>query len=222
MSGRTKTKVKFLFEPGVQQRSFYIKKTRSSVEKLSELFPISPPSITVHIFQNRVAFLSAIRKKKAPEWFIAYVPPKNTSHIYILSNKEKPMEKKMISQLLLHEITHLYTNTLNPSLPDWLKEGISVYVAEQIFNPLISAADWKKIVHKGIPFRHVPWKLAVEHNGYSIAGLLILFFVRQYGWEKFIASIDSRRQGSFSKNTMFYPPEKFKQLIKDFKKQFVK
>ena len=120
-------------------------------------------------------------------------------------------------------MTHLYTNALNPNLPDWLKEGISVYIASQIFKPSISTTDWKKITQKDIPFGHVSWKFAAEHNGYNIAGLLVVFSVRRYGWEKFIVAISYRHSTRFSiKSIPLYFDEKFEQFIADFKKQFVK
>ena len=151
------------------------------------------------------------------------MPPKSTSSIYILNNKEKLTTKKIVSQILLHEMTHLYTNALNPNLPDWLKEGISVYVAEQIFRSSISTTDWKKIAQKDIPFGRISWEFAAEHNGYNIAGLLIMFFVRRYGWAKFITAISYRQSMHFSiKNFSLYFDEKFEWFIADFKKQFIK
>jgi len=217
------TKIKFIFESAIQQKNFYIRNTHSSIRKLTSLFPIHPSFVVMHVFRNRVPFLKTIHKKKVPDWFIAYVPPKSTSHIYLFDNKERVTSKKILSQVLLHEMAHLYTNALNPNLPDWLKEGISVYVAAQIFRPSISTADWKKIIQKDVPFKHVSWKVAVEHNGYNIAGLLVMFFVRRYGWKKFIAAISHRHSMRFSIKNI--PPcfgEKFEWFITDFKKQFVK
>lgn len=218
-----KQKIKFVFEQAIPQKDFYFRNTHSSIRKLKRLFPVAPPFIVVYIFRNRTSFLKIIHKKKIPDWLVAYVPPKNTSSIYILSNKEKLIAKKVVSGVLLHEITHIYTNTLNPNLPDWLKEGISVYVATQIFRPSISTADWKKIAQEDVPFKRVSWRFAVEHNGYNIAGLLVMFFVRRYGWAKFINAISYRHPMRFSiKSVPLYFDEKLEWLIDDFKKQFVK
>jgi hypothetical protein len=217
------TKIKFIFESATPQKNFYIRNTHLNIQKLTKLFSISPSFVAMHIFQNRTSFLKAIHKKKVPDWLIAYVPPKSTSYIYILSTNEKLKRRRVINQILLHEITHLYTNTLNPNLPDWLKEGISVYVAVQIFKPSISTADWEKIAPEGAPFEHVSWRVAAEHNGYNIAGLLVMFFVRRYGWEKFIAAISHCHSRRISiKNISLYFDDKFERFIADFKKQFVK
>jgi len=220
---KKRLKVKFVFEQGILQKNFYIKNIHSNIRKLTRLFPVSPSLIMVHVFQYQVSFLRAIHKKRVPDWLVAYVPPNSTSHIYILNNKEKLTTKKVVGQVLLHEITHLYTNTLNPNLPDWLKEGISVYVAAQIFKPSISTADWKKIAQEDVPFKRVSWRVAAEHKGYNIAGLLVMFFVRRYGWKKFIAAISYRHSMRFSiKSIPSYFDEKFEWFIADFKKQFVK
>lgn len=220
-----KQRIEFVFEQGILQKNFYIRNTHSSTRKLDRLFPVSPPFIIVNVFRNRLSFLKAIHKKLAPDWLVAYVPPKNTSSIYVLSNKEKLTTRQAVSyhQVLLHEITHLYTNTLNPNLPDWLKEGMSVYIAGQIFKPSISTADWKNIAQEDVPFKRVSWRFAAEHNGYNIAGLLVMFFVRRYGWTKFIAAISRRDRMRFSvKSILLYFGEKFERFIADFKKQFVK
>jgi len=220
---RRGTKIKFIFESIIPQKNFYIRNTHSNIQKLTRLFSVSPSFVVVHVFRNRTSFLKAIHKKKVPDWFVAYVPPKSTSYIYVLSTNEKLTGRKVMSQILLHEITHLYTNTLNPNLPAWLKEGISVYVAAQIFKPSISTADWEKITQEGVPFKRVSWRVAAEHNGYNIAGLLVMFFVRRYGWEKFIAAISYRHSRRISiKSIPLYFDEKFERFIADFKKQFVK
>lgn len=221
---KIETEVKFVFEPTTApQKNFYIRSIHAGTRKLAKLFPVAPRTVTVHVFRNRAAFLKAINKREMPEWIIAYVPPKNTSRMYVLDNKEKITAKKTIRQVFLHELAHLYTNTLNPNLPDWLKEGISIYVAEQIFNLSISTANWKRIAHGSVPFKGVSWEYAAKHNGYSIAGLLVLFFVRRYGWTKFIIAITHRRSMHFSaKSIPLYFGEKLEWLIVDFKKQFVK
>ncbi|PJA88941.1 MAG: hypothetical protein CO139_00415 [Candidatus Moranbacteria bacterium CG_4_9_14_3_um_filter_36_9] len=220
---RRDTKIKFIFESVIPQKNFYIRNTHSNIQKLTRLFPVSLSFIVVHVFRNRVSFLKAIHKKKVPDWLVAYVPPKSTSHIYVLSTNEKLTGRKVMSQILLHEITHLYTNTLNPNLPDWLKEGISVYVATQIFKSSISIANWKNITQEGVPFKQVSWRVAAEHNGYNIAGLLVMFFIRRYGWTKFITAISRRDSRRFSIESIpLYFGEEPGLLIADFKRQFVK
>ncbi|OGY84767.1 MAG: hypothetical protein A3F54_03185 [Candidatus Kerfeldbacteria bacterium RIFCSPHIGHO2_12_FULL_48_17] len=220
---RRKTKIKFVFEPGTYQKDFYIRHTHSNMQKLARMFPVQLLSLTVHIFRNKNSFLKTLPTKKVPTWFIAHVPKNSTSCIYIFDNKDSITSKKTLSQVLLHEMTHLYINILNPKLSDWLKEGISVYVAAQIFKPSISTTDWKKIAQKNIPFRGVSWKFAAKYNGYNIAGLLVMFFVRLYGWKKFIAAINSHKLTRFSVTSIpLYFGDNPHDVMADFKKYFVK
>lgn len=222
-----KQRIKFVFELGIPQpqKNFYTKNIYLVIRKLNELFLISPSFIIINVFRNRISFLRAICKKAAPDWLVAYIPPKNTSIVYLLiNNKNLTAKQKAISrQILLHEITHLYTNTLNSNLPDWLKEGISVYIANQIFKPSILITDWRKIAPRNMPFERISWQFAAEHNGYNIAGLLVMFFVKRYGWTRFITAINCCGSKCFSiKNIPLYFGEKLNWLMVDFKKQFVK
>ena len=182
-------KIRFVFEHGTQKKDFnsYIKEAELNIKKLDKLFPASPSNIEIQLFKNRVAFLNALDKKEAPSWLTAYVPSNSTSQIFLFCEQGKRDGK--INQVLLHEMAHLYTNTLNPGLADWLKEGVSVYIAQQIFNPIVLVSDWTIIAPNDNPFQRIPWESAAEHNGYSIAGLLVMFIVRQYGWDKFIETI---------------------------------
>ena len=116
---KQRTKIKFIFESTIPQKNFYIRNAHSNIQKLTRLFSVSPSFVVVHVFRNRASFLKAIHKKKVPDWLVALVPPKNTSRIYVFDNKERIASKKLLGQVILHEITHLYTNALNPNLPDW-------------------------------------------------------------------------------------------------------
>ena len=216
--------IEFVFEQGISQKDFYIENAKLNIQELNGLFPSPPNSIVVNVFQKKKSFLRAVHKRKIPDWFIACVLKNNTSHIYVFNDKEKLTEKQeaIYRQVLLHEITHLYTNKLNPRLPDWLKEGISVYIAAQIFRPSVSSADWKKIAPKDAPFARMSWGRAVEHNGYSIAGLLVMFFVRKYGWKKFIATVRDFNPETNTNENVLALFEESAQLIDAFKKQFVK
>lgn len=220
-----KQRIRFVFERGILQQNFYIKNAYANMRKLTKMFPVSPSTITIHIFRNRTSFLRASGVRRAPHWFIAHIPPNDNSHIFILCAEER-LSKEQITkyrQVLLHEMTHLYVNALNPYLPDWLKEGISVYIAAQIFKPSTTSADWKKITNEDVPFKHVPWKSAIKHDGYNVAGLFVMFLVRRNGWRKFIAAIRHSHPGRFSIESISrYFGEEPNRLLDDFKKKFVK
>jgi hypothetical protein len=211
------TRVKFDFEQGNVQENIYRRDAQSIIRKLDKLFPTSPSLIHVHVFYQRRSFLGAIHKKKAPDWLVAYIFSNDTSHIHLFG-------EVIQHRIFLHEVTHLYTNTLNSNLPDWLKERVSVYIAEQIYQSHISRINWKKVAPRGIPFQGVSWGVAAEHDGYPIAGLLVLFFVRRYGWKKFIAAIRLYHDQKcfFLKWIADYFDEESEQILADFRREFVK
>jgi hypothetical protein len=86
----------------------------------------------------------------------------------------------------------------------------------------VSTSDWKNVTREDVPFKKISWKVATEHNGYNIAGLLVVFLVRKYGWKSFIAAVSHKNSKRFSiENISLYFKQDPKQLITDFKQQFV-
>lgn len=219
-------KINLKLETEINQRDYfhYIKIVRSNTRKLSKLFSNSPKTINIYVFQNRVNFLKKIKKTKAPDWLTAYVPSRNTSRIYIFNNNEKPAKTKKNLQIVIHEITHLYTNTHNPNLPDWVKEGLSIYIAKQIFYPTVSKNDWKKITPSIIPFQRISWHTAAKYNGYNTAGLLTLFFIRRYGLKRFLVALRSykHKESVFKTISNYFGEKNETFLINTFKHSFVK
>src|SRR3989338_7959350 len=218
-------KIKFNFDNDVGQREifFIANKTRANIQKLSTLFPYTPVSITIHSFSKRTAFLKAVGINSAPRWLVASVPPRSTSDIFLHRNQKKLGEANKIDRVILHELTHLYTNSLNPNLPDWVKEDISVYIAQQINKLTISTENWKKIIPGNIPFEKVRWQTATKYDGYNIAGLLVRFLVKKYGLKRFLNALDRHRLQHFSWNKLTTNfNEDGKILLTIFKNNFVK
>jgi len=198
-----------------------IKKALLITKGISSFFPKSPKLIIVHIFDNREQFLKSIKKKNAPSWLVASVPPQSTSLIFLLN--EHGELSKNTAQILIHEIAHLYTNANNPDLPTCIKEGISVFLAKQIFAKSIKKQDWEKIVTNGIPFKKIQWQSAAKHNGYSAAGLLVSFLIKKCGKKNFLNAIWSYDQKvSLFKTFASISKHSPDSLLKDFSKSFVK
>jgi len=220
---KAKINLKFKGKLSQEDKNFYKNSLNSTIKKLNKLFVNHPEIINLSIFDNRSDFLNAINKPKAPNWLIAYIPQNSKSNIYIAHNK-KSLGRKELKQIITHELTHLYTNLLNAKLPDWIKEGLSVYVAKQIYYPKISINDWKKINKNHEPFKKISWKMAVKYNGYHTAGLLIMFLVNQYGWKKFIKSLTTHKCNVSIFKTIINKSSKkdSKMLIEDFEDNFVK
>ncbi len=217
-----KIKIKSLDKNDRDYKNLY-NKVALITKRLSKLFPRSPKYIKVCIFQNRRLFLQAINKPRASGWLKAYIPPNSTSNIYLFLEKNKSLKQKESSRLLTHEIAHLYINALNPKLPDWIKEGTAVYLSRQMSNFFISEANWNAVSQSGTPFQHLRWSTVVKHNGYQIAGLLVLFFVKNIGWPNFITSIATYKpQDSLLKILTVYSKQKSEKiLLNNFKNIFV-
>ena len=190
-------------------------------KKLSSFFPKSPDLIVINVFEKRTKFLKAIKKKNAPNWLIGSIPSKSTSIVFFL-NKEGKISKKTV-QILTHEIAHLYINKNNPNLPNWIKEGLSVFLAKQIFSQTIKKESWEKIASTGIPFKQIKWHFAAKHNGYDIAGLLVFFLIKKYGKKNFIETISSFKQKTSIFEAFARPSGKTQEsLLRNFFDHFVK
>jgi len=207
-------KIKIILDKYNQEiDDFYIKNINSSIIKLAKLFPKHPNSLNIYIFQNRNKFLKAIDKKEAPKWLIGYIPNRSTTSIYFFYNKSR---KKDLPKTITHELAHLFINLYNSDLPVWAKEGLCFYLAKQFFSKKVSIQNWKKIAPKNIPFQGVNWHQAVKNNGYNTAGLLILFFIKRFGWKNLLKALKSK---NFSlENLADFFNKKTEDIINDFKK----
>ena len=215
-----KIKIRTEIKNNILEKS-YARKVFLITKKLSSFFLRSPDLITINLFEKRTKFLKAMKKKNAPNWIVGSVPSKSTSTVFFL-NEEGKISKKT-AQILTHEIAHLYTNKNNPNLPDWIKEGLSVFWAKQIFFQTINKESWNKIAPTGVPFKQIKWPFAAEHNGYAIAGLLVFFLIKKYGKKNFIETIISfKREASILESFARLSGETQESLSKDFFDHFVK
>jgi len=203
-----------------RQEDFYLGEAKAAQKELKKYFNNEPKSITITICKNKKSFLQAIRKKNVPEWHIAHIPANSQSHIYIYDDLSSPIESKKLEQVITHEMTHLYINQVNKKLPDWLKEGLAVYFAEQIFKTNIDATNWRKITKHGSPFKKIKWDQAVKYDGYNISGLLILAFIQKFGWKSFSEAL-KKTNGDFQE-LIEYLKDKPKQFTDEFEKNYIK
>ena len=165
---------------------------------LSDKYSVELKPINVHIFHSRQTFLTVINKPRAPDWLIAYIPNNSVNQCYLL-NSSSVLDNNFI-QILTHELTHLVINTLNKYLPDWIKEGVAVYEAEQIFILRFDENDWRSLTVSGTPFSGILWEDAAKSNGYNIAGLIIYHLNQLFTWTKLINILqeyDPKKDHSF-------------------------
>ncbi|KKT26208.1 MAG: hypothetical protein UW11_C0019G0019 [Parcubacteria group bacterium GW2011_GWA2_43_9b] len=203
--------------------SAYLKRAELIYRNLRKKFN-GEPEITISLFDDREEFCRAIGngKNKAPDWLVAFIPSRSRSYIYIFDPAKK-MSKKMV-QILTHEICHIYLNILNSSLPDWVKEGVAVYIAKQVYFTTISVKDWHAIAPKKIPFQNTPWHKTIDYNGFNIAGLIISFFVERFGWNDFLRILRAykKRETIYKTIVKIFPVYNVESLIGELEEIYVK
>lgn len=173
-----------------RNKFFYLIKALKNKRELDRLFfGVEIKNIEINVYGEKKDFSKAIGEKQAPNWLIAFVKKDSCNKIYIFDNNKKPTKSIIIEQILMHELTHLYVNSLNKRIPEWLKEGVAVHVARQIFRQNIKEISWDIITKNKIPFKKIHWNIAVKHNGYEIAGLIVWFFIHKIGWREFVNTI---------------------------------
>lgn len=182
----------------------YEKGIRLGIKKLNSFFPIAPKSISFFLLSNRKKFLKLLGEKNAPNWLVAFAQKGDTQKIFIDVSDEKLSSIKTATKILRHEIAHIYTNLLNPLLPDWVKEGVSVYLAHQIHSTHITTEDWRTIKpNKHHAFFMKKWKtLANKHHAYNNSGLCMLFLLKYFGQKKILRKIST-----------YEPPQDFIQFL---------
>jgi len=174
----------------------YEQLAENSINILGEAYREAPGLIRIQILGSRQDFLDVIGKESAPDWLVAYVPQNSASTIVLLDNEQNPLSSLMLSKILTHEIAHLYTNILNRELPDWVKEGISMQLAQQVKIRTVTASNWDRISPQGEPFSGITWQAAAEVNGYEIAGLILCFLFERYGMKNIFDSLKGYTDGS--------------------------
>ncbi len=208
-------------EKNPRDEGFYMNIAKKSIDKLLKLYSVALVSVDIFIHQDRVKFIEAIDRKNIPDWLVAFVQPGSSSSIFISDDKDNLLSDVKLSKLFTHEMAHLFTNAFNSNLPNWVKEGISVYLAGQTSNTFrIAMFQWNKITSHGLPFEGMSWDEAAESGGYMISGLLVLHFVSKYTWSGFLEKIsDFKTSDSFFER--IYENKDLGLSLKEFENRFV-
>ncbi len=166
----------------------YFKEFSKAADKLIKFFPTSPSLVEIHLFSKRGAFAKKIKKKKIPNWLMGYTPISNPNKIFIYTKDSRLLSSIRLKKLVRHELAHVFTNQLNPTLPTWIKEGLAVYLAKQIIKPSITKRDWKFIKpNKNYNFFGRNWNSLVNnHRAYNNSGLVVQQFIKSYGQKNFL------------------------------------
>lgn len=113
-----------------------------------------------------------------PDWFIGG----NTRDWVLITSPANPgpsHNRESIEQAAVHEYVHVLTDRVNQSLGYWFKEGIALYLAEQVPSPESVRS------HREISWEDYANPSALqfaEVGGYTLAYTLIDYIEDRYGW----------------------------------------
>ncbi len=120
-----------------------------------------------------------------PDWFIG----RNTREHVLITSPAFPgpaHTRETVVQAAVHEYVHVFTDQRNRDLNYWLKEGIALYLAEQV--PSIEAIR----AERDLTYREFSSPNAIQFanvGGYTLAYTLIAYLDDTYGWDQVIALI---------------------------------
>lgn len=153
------------------------------------LFPKKPRHVFCTVFFDHQHF-----QKLATEYsqtnVTAFIPSDSADTLFIFHNPV--FEKSIRRSIFKHELSHLYINCVNKNLPEVLKEGIAVYVSEQIFEseknvvalqnfPIKNYSDFQSV--------QTEWQALPFETKYFVAGSIVRILVQQQTWKIFINSL---------------------------------
>jgi hypothetical protein len=118
-----------------------------------------------------------------PAWYIGG----NTNDTVLIVSPSQPgpeHSRESVEQAAVHEYVHVLTDRRNKALGYWMKEGVALYLAEQVPQPsaVAAAADlsWSEFANpNAIQFAEV--------GGYQLAWTLIEYLEAAYGWDAVLA-----------------------------------
>lgn len=89
-----------------------------------------------------------------------------------------------MEKVAVHELVHMvFDDTTNVSEDDteaWIAEGIAILYADQTDLNYISASDYPKVMD------WIGFENFADHQGYDYAGIYVWYFIRKFGFDKFL------------------------------------
>ncbi len=182
------------------------------------------PNITVNIHKSRGNFNKRLGRKTR-RWEVANAS--NNGEINILNpnifSKESDHSKDEFSQILKHEIAHIFINKLskNNTVPKWLNEGLASYIAGQHKTIKLTSDNIEKDLCRklGTPRE---WNKYEDHFAYPTASLFVGFLFEKYSLariKKLISSLNKDYDYQGFKKTF---KKIFKKDLEGVEKEFIK
>lgn len=124
------------------------------------------------------------RKEEYQSWMVGNSNA-DTLTISILSpNAVTDSSSQDMEKVAIHELVHMvFDDTTNVSEEDteiWIAEGIAILYANQTNLNYISVSDYPKVMDL------TGFENFADHQGYDYAGIYVWYFIRKFGFEKFV------------------------------------
>lgn len=153
------------------------------IQELDVIFSQRPKQIRCNIFFDADSFKKCATEN-GQENVVAFIPQNSTNTIFVMHSPH--MQSGIRRSIIKHELSHLYINCFNKNLPDVLKEGVAVYVSEQLFASKKNIAAFQNFATKKIIDVHAlqaEWQKLEPGVKYYVAGSVVRQLVRQHTWE---------------------------------------
>ena len=156
---------------------------RSSVKKVGEFFsfsPTLPETIQLELMYSRQEYNNRLGRE-TEDWMSARVEDGVT---IILDpdalEKYSSHSRQEFPAIVVHELTHIFTQAINKPTLDWVNEGLAQYVAGQDSGRPIDAEKLEYFLDHHF-VANTGYNDFIAHSGYRISFLLVSHLVKQYG-----------------------------------------
>lgn len=134
----------------------------------------------VKIYPDTETFHKAIGKPDAPWW---YVGEGSGGVISITSD----MTHVSAFNVVVHELTHIMTNSNFGSLPEWLFQGIAMFEGEETPISRIESSVRSGVLSQNIPSLNdldVDYWSYADKGGYEYSYVAVEFIIKEFGYDK--------------------------------------
>lgn len=144
------------------------------------------PKYTFHLCNDVDEYIEKTGKTKEDyqEWMVGHSNG-NTHTICLLSpNASEEAANQDMEKVAVHELVHMMfddaTGVAEDDAEVWIAEGIAVLYAEQTELRYVSKSEYPKLIEL------IGFDNFVDNGGYDYAGIYVWYFIKRFGFEKFL------------------------------------
>lgn len=141
---------------------------------------------TIHLCNSVEEYIEKTGKTKEEyqEWMVGHSNI-DTHTICILSpNASAEAANQDMEKVAVHELVHMMfdeaTGVAEDDVEVWIAEGIAILYAEQTDLNYVSKTEYPKLAEL------VGFDNFVDNGGYDYAGIYVRYFIKRFGFEKFL------------------------------------